>query len=209
MDKLWVVYKHTSPSGGVYIGITSQNVKKRWNWGAGYVGSPRFYNAIKKYGWKNIKHEILHTDLTEEEAKQLEKELIMKFSSGGKCYNLTYGGDGGSLSEETKKKIGDALRNPSKETREKISRAHKGLKHSEEAKRKIGEHNLSRGQGWIDKISNAHKKPVIQMDLEGNFIKEWDCALSVKQELGVDNSAIGLCAMGRRNTAGGFKWKYK
>ena len=55
----YVVYKHTSPSGKVYIGITGQDIHRRWrNNGEGYRGQ-LFYNAIKKYGWENISHEIL------------------------------------------------------------------------------------------------------------------------------------------------------
>ena len=206
---MYTVYKHTSPSGKVYIGITSQNVIKRWQNGRGYIQNPHFYAAIKKYGWDNIIHEILFTELSEENAKDLEKELIKKYSSGGKCYNLTYGGEGGSLKEESKIKISNALKNPSKETGEKIGKWHRNKKVSDSTRKKISQHNLSRGQEWIKKISNAHKKCVIQLDLLGNVIREWDCALSVKQELGIDNSAIGLCASGKRNTAGGFKWKYK
>lgn len=43
----YTVYKHTNKiNGKVYIGITSQNVKRRWQNGAGYYGT-YFYNAIK------------------------------------------------------------------------------------------------------------------------------------------------------------------
>ena len=68
MNNLWCVYKHTSPSGKVYIGI-AKDVKHRWrNNGAGYKGSTRIANAIKKYGWDKLKHEILFQNLTREEA---------------------------------------------------------------------------------------------------------------------------------------------
>lgn len=33
----WIVYKHTSPSGKVYIGITNQPANKRWKNGMGYI----------------------------------------------------------------------------------------------------------------------------------------------------------------------------
>ena len=59
-----------------YIGITSQSLKKRSNKGEGYVGCTKFYNAIKKYGWDNFKHEIVATDLTKKDAEELEYELI-------------------------------------------------------------------------------------------------------------------------------------
>lgn len=39
MVNKWTVYRHTSPSGKVYIGITSQNVERRWNSGKGIMQS--------------------------------------------------------------------------------------------------------------------------------------------------------------------------
>lgn len=44
-DKLFTVYRHTSPSGKVYIGITCQDVKNRWQNG-------RRGGLYKGYIWK-------------------------------------------------------------------------------------------------------------------------------------------------------------
>lgn len=64
------VYIHTFPNKKVYIGITHQNPNRRWrNNGEGYRKQNFIYNAIKKYGWENVKHEILYTNLTKEETK--------------------------------------------------------------------------------------------------------------------------------------------
>lgn len=64
------LYRHTSPSGKVYIGITKTSVYARWNKGRGYRrNQPAFYNAILKYGWDNINHEILFDNLTRIEQK--------------------------------------------------------------------------------------------------------------------------------------------
>ena len=71
----WCVYKHTSPSKGVYIRITKQNPVIRWSNGSGYKRNPYFYKAIQKYGWDNFKHEILFSNLTQEEAERYEKKL--------------------------------------------------------------------------------------------------------------------------------------
>lgn len=48
--------------------------------------------------------------------------------------------------------------------------------------------------------------PVLQYDLEGNFIKEWESVKIASKELKAD-----VCAFlnGKQLTAGGFKWKYK
>lgn len=85
--KNYIVYKHTCPDGKVYIGITSMNSIERWGKnGKGYKGQ-LFGKVISKYGWDNIKHEILFTDLTKEEAERKEIELIKKY----KCNMFNYG----------------------------------------------------------------------------------------------------------------------
>lgn len=86
------VYKHTSPSGKVYIGITSLNVNERWANGKGYRNQKVFWRAIQKYGWGNFKHEILFTGLSEVDAKLKEIELIDFYKSNcTKWQNPTYG----------------------------------------------------------------------------------------------------------------------
>jgi hypothetical protein len=50
-------------------------------------------------------------------------------------------------------------------------------------------------------------KPVIQMALDGLFVKKWDCIADTKK-YGYHPSHIGECCNGQANTHGGFKWKY-
>lgn len=91
----YTVYKHTCPNGKVYIGITQQDPKNRWLNGYGYK-KQIFYRAISKYGWENIKHEILYSDVTEKVAKEKEIELISKYNSTNPKYgyNVVEGGQG-------------------------------------------------------------------------------------------------------------------
>jgi hypothetical protein len=35
LNRTWIVYEHISPSGKIYVGITSQRVKVRWQNGNG------------------------------------------------------------------------------------------------------------------------------------------------------------------------------
>ena len=58
-EKKWCLYRHTSPSGKVYVGITSKPILRRWNNGNGYRTCKNFWRAILKYGWDNIIHEVL------------------------------------------------------------------------------------------------------------------------------------------------------
>ena len=91
MNKPYVVYCHTSPSGKKYIGM-SKNVKRRWEAnGRNYKKCIKFYNAIKKYGWENITHEILEENLTKREAEKLEEFYIKKFDTVNNGYNMLKG----------------------------------------------------------------------------------------------------------------------
>lgn len=108
----WSVYKHTSPSGKVYVGI-AQDVHHRWRGdGSGYKGSTRIWYAIQKYGWENFKHEILAHGLTLQGASELEKTLIRlyKATDANYGYNLRSGGYDGTNHPETRKKLSEALK---------------------------------------------------------------------------------------------------
>lgn len=101
----WTVYIHISPSNKYYIGITSRPVEKRWRSNGIEYKSQYFHRAIEKYGWDNFQHEVIASNLTEEEAKNFEKILIAKLKSNNPeyGYNITSGGDGHpgvKLSEE-------------------------------------------------------------------------------------------------------------
>lgn len=77
---MYTLYKHTTKSGKVYIGITSRKPEYRWRNGKAYKNNKYFYNAILKYGGNNIKHEILLTGLSKEKAEWWEKKLIKSIS---------------------------------------------------------------------------------------------------------------------------------
>lgn len=133
----YFVYKHTAPNGKVYIGITRQNPEKRWSKGLGYNRYGIFHNAIKKYGWENIKHEILFFGLTKEEAKKKEIELIAQYKSTEReyGYNMSPGGDIPSQTPEANKKRSQTMKTKWKETvyKENATAHMRGAKRSEQA----------------------------------------------------------------------------
>ena len=149
MERDYTLYQHfCKVTKKSYIGITKQEPKKRWkSEGKGYRPNTHFGQAIQKYGWNNFEHIILATNLTEEEAKQLEKTCILVFETYGKYgYNTTFGGDGTLgltkvISEEQKEKISKANKGHivTKETREKISKNNKGKCLSEKSRKQISE----------------------------------------------------------------------
>ena len=52
------------------------------------------------------------------------------------------------------------------------------------------------------------KKPIIQFDLQGNFIKQWDSVTKVGIKLNITPTNIVNCLKGRQKTGGGYIWKY-
>lgn len=142
----YLVYVHISPNKKYYVGVTSfSNPNIRWKNGYGYTKNKYFFNAIKKYGWDNFKHEIVAKDLTKEEAYNLEKILIKKLKSNDWKfgYNNSSGGEksrlGVKASPETLEKMRyiNLGKHFSEETRRKISEGLKGRPCSEETRLKI------------------------------------------------------------------------
>ena len=85
------VYMHTVPNGKVYIG-QSHNLEERWGNGTGYNTNAAFTKDIEKYGWDNIKHEILKECETRSEAIMYELAFtIIKDSENPQHgYNMTH-----------------------------------------------------------------------------------------------------------------------
>ena len=59
-------------------------------------------------------------------------------------------------------------------------------------------------------LKNGKKsKPVLQFDLQDNFIKEYQSTHQVERELGFNQGHIVKCCNGKYKQAYGYKWKYK
>lgn len=181
-EREYCVYKHTTPNGKVYIGQTCRQPDIRWANGFGYKHQ-MFYNAIQKYGWDNIKHEILFDKLSKEEADAKEIELISYYDTTNpeKGYNLAFGGvstTGVKCSEETKAKISKANkgRKLSEESRRRISNSHKGHKSYESQRKATAEANHNRmwseeSKEKLRKANNGKKIPKEQIIKTQNTLR--------------------------------------
>jgi hypothetical protein len=97
----------------------------------------------------------------------------------------------------------------SQETKDKISKSNKGRKYSNEV-------NLSKGRkGKVPPLKGKFSKdnplsiPITQLNLDNTFIKDWDCLMDVKRELGLNICNINSCLKGKLKTSNNFKWIYK
>lgn len=189
MDK-YIVYKHTAPNGKVYIGQTKKTTSDRWKSGKGYTCHHHgyFWKAIEKYGWDNIKHEILFDGLTKELADYYEQYFIEIYRSTDRLYgyNCQSGGSRNyEYSEDSRKRISDSLKKLYAESPPDTSKA-----------REV----LQRKQG----------RRIVQYDLKGNRIAEYESAYDAYLNTGISNKRINscLCCPERNLKAGGFRWKY-
>lgn len=205
----YTVYKLTSPSEKVYIGITSQPIKKRWKNGNGYKRCPAMNKAITKYGWENFTKEILLENTTESEAKSLETLLIkVHMSNDSKYgYNITEGGEGTKgfkLSKEQKEHLRQINlgKHHSEETKRKMSAVHKGNKYnlgrklSEEHKRQISE----REKG----SKNPRAKKVICLET----LKVYDTMTQAQKETGASKITDCCKHSYKHKSSNGLHWEY-
>lgn len=206
------VYFHINPLKNevFYVGIG--NLKRPFS----KLGRSKYwYRTVSKYGYIV---DVIHTNLTWEEACKLEIFYIKWFGRKdlhlGTLCNLTNGGDGKSGMLVTSL------------TREKQSNSHKGRSFSIESRLKISNSNKGKLRKLETRIKNSiasknrsveHKnkiyihirKPVLQFDLNDNFIKEWISATDVQNILKIKKQSICRCCKNKVKSAGGFKWKYK
>lgn len=115
---MYLIYKHTSPSGKSYIGQTNDYDRRCRDHQQPSSRCVKFRAAINKYGWDNFTHEILEESLTLLLANEQEEYWINFYDCVNSGYNLLNGGLNRTHAEETKVKF--RLRRHSELTIEKI-----------------------------------------------------------------------------------------
>lgn len=148
-DKFYTYVYFETPQKPIYVG------KGRWHRANNHINgkthSKILAGKIRNLRAKGIEPvvKIIHTD-SEEEAFELETFLITEIGrvdlGTGPLLNLTDGGDGGSGMVHTA------------ETRELMSRKHKGRKKSEQTRSKISAYAKQRSPEHRMKLSEAAKK---------------------------------------------------
>jgi group I intron endonuclease len=204
-----------------YIGKDSKNNK--YYYGSGV----NLKKAIKEYGKKNFKKEILEYCNTKEELWKREEYWLNFFNVESNPYfynktNKAYGNSG--QTEEGKKKISYSRTgwSPSDEIKKRMSENRRGHEMYNDLWRlKIKEAliGISKPEGFGEKVSNRlkgkpskSKKPVLQFDLKGNFIMEHPSTTEAAKHLGKKTGAAitEVCnGKGNRKSIFGYLWKYK
>lgn len=180
-------------NGKIYIGQTITKFYSRFcnHHGDSFTKQDNlpFHKAIRKYGWENFSKYILWQDEivyeSNKENKEIvrlllnkkEEEYIQKYKSNNSKYgyNLTSGGIILPNSAHTKESIEKA----------KTTKAKNGTNH------------------MLGKTYDKHHlaKPILQYDLNKNFIKKWTCVKLAEDTL-------GFSILPRNITSGNYFWTY-
>lgn len=167
-------------NGKKYIGITRQDLEKRWKNGKGYKKTTRINMAIKKYGWDNFKKEILFENYDNQLASDMEALYINKYKTIENGYNVQSGG------------FKDYTTKMSEYHKNCISKANKGKHLSVSTEFKKGTYYQS---------SRNKKVPVLCVELD----KKFDSIKQAQNELKLNH--IWDCINGKRNMCGGYHWQ--
>ena len=199
-------------NGKQYVGQTIQELHKRWyEHRREKAKYSIIHRAILKYGEENFIIEQLTTADNQEELNDLEMKIIKFFNClTPNGYNIREGGGNSKLSEETKRKVSEALKGRpahnkgipmSEGAKKNMSDSQKGKIRSEETREKIriahsGENNYmfgkpARNRGKSPKIESILRKQITNFTTSINDIidnwKQFDI-ISDCQCLKVNNS---------------------
>lgn len=166
-----IVYKLDFASGRSYIGITIRPLRVRISQHRTEAKSGKHQFAVHR-AWAKYGEPII-TVITEADGEELndaERQAIRQFNTLAPFgYNLSIGGDMPDVSNETRQKISKVHKgkNKSDEHKTKIGAAHKGRKFSEETLEKMRQAQRARdpatrknlGDFWKGKTqSEEHKQ---------------------------------------------------
>jgi len=160
---IYTIYKATNiVNGKSYIGFDAcwptrqkdhqQNHCKK---------NSKFYAAIRKHSWNNFTWEVLYQSKDKNHAhKTMEEYFIREYNTHcdtGYGYNMSYGGDGGNRSIETRKKMSAYAKNRSPNHIEKLRQVNLGKKMSASSRKKMSDNNKGKiiNQEVRNKISKT------------------------------------------------------
>lgn len=202
------VYVHTFPNGKKYVGITGKPPAQRWKRGKNYRNNIYMTRAVEKYGWDNIDHEIIESELSQSDAEAKERELISLYKSNTPehGYNITSGGECiGKHSIETLRKLSEIKRrlDANSDYKRHVSESHrgnapanKGCKLSEEQKKKIS--LAKRG-------CKGHGQKKVLCVETGHI---YESLTAAAESTGTRIEKIVDVCKHNRKTTNGFHWEY-
>jgi len=184
----------------IYIGSTV-DFDKRWQDHkrkalGSYHKNKHLQSAILKYGIDNFNFEILEFVSTDKlfEREQFYLDTFKPFDKVG--YNKAIKSGGGLLVDRS---VFIGKNNPM------FGKSAKDIVIKKYGEAKWSEMNRARQTNCRGK----NNKPILQLTMDGDFIKEFHSITEAADHIGIHLSGIQQVCTGRKNSAGKYKWKYK
>ncbi len=231
------IYKITnSINSKIYIGQTTQSIKKRWCLHKKSESCRAISSAIKKYGADSFKIEIIEECKTLQELNDREAYWIKEINSlSPNGYNLTTGGNSKTASVETKLKMSEAYNNQelrnlistiskknweNPDYRENLSKKRREMWENPEYRSKMSKIRKDAHKNkelheklvaGIIRASRKRRKPVVMTDLDGQEYEFFSIqnAIDSLPDLKLIQSQISQCCIGNNKTHRKRKWRFK
>ena len=195
------IYKITNLKEKIYIG-RSINIEKRFKQYKSFNKSNntqvKLIRSLKKYGIDNHSFEVIEECSFE--------NLNIRERYWQEFYDVI--GKNGLNCILTKTNEKPCVF--SKETRDKISKSHKGKKKkpfTKEHLKKLSESH--KNKVFSQETKNKMGVVILQYDLNLNLINEYKTITEASQNTNIHLSNIQQVCKNKRKTAGGYIWKYK
>lgn len=161
------------------------------------------HRSIRKYGIENFSFEVI-----EECAKELlsEREIywIAYYNSYGNGYNLTSGGEGApSIDRQAVFNLWDEGFSIDEISKIISCDKHTAIYILESYEQYSKEESYKRGR---KNAKNKICKPVLQYDLNGNFVAKYNSATDAANAVKTTSSNIRGVLCGDQQSAGGYQW---
>lgn len=187
----WTIYMYQFPNGKRYIGKTVRTLSRRQGGShfKGYEKCTLVYRAMQKYGFQNIKQEILFQgEMNNEQATRLQQTCILlfqtnvyRFNKPERGYNLTDGGEG----QKGRKLVGSELERSLRQLDEYRS-IWKGSHHTQQTKEKMRIAKL----GKYLRGKHPHARRVKATNPITGDILYFDCQADVAQHFNVGRTSV-------------------
>jgi hypothetical protein len=199
MTYIYLIENCYNSPNNVYIGKTKSPIIRERQHRRTYGDQIKFniidqIESLSREGWEPLESYWL------EQFRQWGFKVVNNNKKGGG--GMEYWTDDMKIklksNKERNKKISNANKGKSK--------SHKGKLFTEEHKAKI---KAKRGH-LIGRKNTWQIKPVLQYDIQGNFIKEWNSQDEAQLFFNKPNSdGIGAVCRGKQKTAYNYIWKFK
>lgn len=200
------IYKITNPLGEVYIGQT-RNLRTRVRQHKCSTTKSRVNDSFKKHGFDNHKIEVLQSfnkDCCLNALNIFERYFIEKYTNDGvTLFNIAKGGS--NMTNEIRNKLKEARTGVERTSFKGNLNPYYGKTHSDEVRSIISRNNSMNRRG----TKNGRHRAILQYDLNGNILREWDTVTNASKSLNINRLTISSALRGDNKTAKGFIFKYK